>query len=418
KRIEKYMDWFDLLHPETPFMQIKGTKASESTPIQKIYVGLPEGNNHAFFNQVGEVNSLSLPEVAVAMFNQNANAPNFSGKQKAGLRGAAPINTLILGDSLRQTIWCNVLHKKNVDLYYPSVDDKPVWVESIVDLSGLDDYIKRTKSKKNAHLRKTVYAKKVGLIRGLFWLPVLMELIPTYSEDDNKWSVSSFKIGSDFYFEVEGSWPHPHSPRKWSLEKDDKTKKAEYFLSFTTTAPAWTQLSSFLIKKDSDEEGTTPAAVISQYHKIFRGKQLNLIIGGYRNKQALILQRRHELFCLKKGWQGGLSQLNLLVNIGLDCKKIVRTKLYSVGKEIGVKGLADTGERQFYNQSESLIHNLMKMINWDRNDESQITNCKNALKKITRNIFTEVVTPYEHDPKFVKKIIKARSSFNKALALI
>lgn len=51
--IEPYRAWFDLDHPATPFMQARGVSAKEVTPIQKLFVGLPEGNNHAFFNAEG-----------------------------------------------------------------------------------------------------------------------------------------------------------------------------------------------------------------------------------------------------------------------------------------------------------------------------------------------------------------------------
>src|SRR5690348_4170847 len=52
-------EWFDLDHPTQPFMQKRGVNAVEETPIQKLLIGLPEGNNHAFFNEPGEVRNLS-----------------------------------------------------------------------------------------------------------------------------------------------------------------------------------------------------------------------------------------------------------------------------------------------------------------------------------------------------------------------
>jgi len=103
--ISAFLDWFDLLHPKTPFMQIKGFKTKETTPIQKLFIGLPEGNNHAFFNGVGEIKTANLGDIAIALFNQNTNAPGFSGKQKAGLRCATPINTL--ADSTPKCNPCN-----------------------------------------------------------------------------------------------------------------------------------------------------------------------------------------------------------------------------------------------------------------------------------------------------------------------
>ena len=120
---------------------------------------------------------------------------------------------------------------------------------------------------------------------------------------------------------------------------------------------------------------------------------------------------------LKKGWDGGFNELNLLINIGLECKKAVCTKLYYVGKEIGVKGVANDGEKQFFDQSENLIHSSLKVFDW-QNAEKQIELFKKQLIELAKKIFNDVIRSYEHDPKLVKTIIKARSSLNKTLLLI
>lgn len=74
---QSYQDWFQLDHSRHPFMQTRGVKAADVTPIQKLFIGLPEGNNHAFFNDRGEINrvcgvapplrcSIKLPTVRVS----------------------------------------------------------------------------------------------------------------------------------------------------------------------------------------------------------------------------------------------------------------------------------------------------------------------------------------------------------------
>jgi len=110
--IDQYHDWFDLLHPTHPFMQIRGVKAEKITPIQKLLIGLPEGNNHAFFNHAGEVKCIGLNYAAIALFHQASNCPGFGGGFKDGLRGKTPLSTFIKGNSLRTTIWLNILHEQ------------------------------------------------------------------------------------------------------------------------------------------------------------------------------------------------------------------------------------------------------------------------------------------------------------------
>ena len=39
------MNWFDLNHPDTPFMQIRGVKATHSTPMDKLMAGVADGTN-------------------------------------------------------------------------------------------------------------------------------------------------------------------------------------------------------------------------------------------------------------------------------------------------------------------------------------------------------------------------------------
>ena len=128
-------DWFDLDHPLQPFMQARGVKAEEETPIQKLLIGLPEGNNHAFFNEAGEVRHLSGGLTAIALFNLASNCPSFGGGFKGSLRGGAPITTLVYGTDLRETVWRNVLTRPRIQerqIGIPGFEqDQPTWVKPI-----------------------------------------------------------------------------------------------------------------------------------------------------------------------------------------------------------------------------------------------------------------------------------------------
>jgi len=129
--------WFDLSDPKTPFMQTRGVNADEVTPIQKLLVGMPEGNNHSFFNEVGEVSRLGAGCTAIALFNQAVNSPSFGGGFKGGLRGGAPVTTLVLGENLRDSVWRNVITLDRVKdrvgkhYKYDLSKDKPSWVQPI-----------------------------------------------------------------------------------------------------------------------------------------------------------------------------------------------------------------------------------------------------------------------------------------------
>lgn len=85
--IANYQEWFDLDHSAMPFMQTRGVQAAEVTPIQKLFIGLPEGNNHALFNAEGEINAICGGCVAIALFNQANNVLALA----AALRGACEV---------------------------------------------------------------------------------------------------------------------------------------------------------------------------------------------------------------------------------------------------------------------------------------------------------------------------------------
>ncbi|MEE4377218.1 MAG: type I-E CRISPR-associated protein Cse1/CasA, partial [Candidatus Competibacteraceae bacterium] len=161
--MEPCKSWYDFDHPTQPFMQTLGVKAAESTPIQKLFIGLPEGNNHAFFNGVGEVTQVGATIAAIALFNQASNCPSFGGGFKGSLRGGAPVTTLVMGSNLRETVWRNVLTLSRIRERLPGYQwdlsqDVPTWIKPIPE-------------------KATIQASEIGLARGLFWQPAHIELV-------------------------------------------------------------------------------------------------------------------------------------------------------------------------------------------------------------------------------------------------
>ncbi len=409
---KKYLAWFDVDHPETPFMQIKDTEAKEVTPIQKLFVGLPAGHNHAFFNDTEEMRTVCAGCAAIALFNQNSSSPNISGKHKGGLRGSAPITTFVVGNTLRETVWCNVLTLDYVSKVFPNYqkqkdDDKPTWVKPITSKS-------------------TIQENQIGLLRGLFWLPIHIRLYREEQEgvcDSCGSAVGSayrdFKLGSDFKFAVNGQWPHPHSPRIWNIKKQQRIEK---YLSFTTTAPAWTQLNECLIQHEQQgKQGHIPAAVVSQFSEVMPDAPLHLKIGGYRNRQASILQRRHELFSIALGWDKNLQRLRALIETALEYKELLRDKLYLADKGdkkrrlkgIGA-GVHKAAEELYYQLSEELLHETLRSMNF-REFTTTRDRLLDRLSDIALEVFKQVTTPYTHKPELIPIIAISRRDLEEAL---
>ena len=90
------------------------------------------------------------------------------------------------------------------------------------------------------------------------------------------------------------------------------------FAAFTTTAPAWTLLSEFVVPRSADapgaKEGCVPAGPVGQAAELGDGR-LDLLVGGYCTKQASVVERRHELMSLAQGWADDRARLKQLVPI-------------------------------------------------------------------------------------------------------
>ncbi|SDX92354.1 type I-E CRISPR-associated protein Cse1/CasA [Nitrosomonas sp. Nm33] len=414
-------DWFDLDHSTQPFMQSRGVKAAENTPIQKLLIGLPEGNNHAFFNEAGEVRNLSGTLAAITLFNQASNCPSFGGGFKGSLRGGAPITTLVYGNNLREMVWRNVLTRPHIakrQIAIPGFEyDQPTWIKPILEGS-------------------TIPWNEIGLMRGLFWQPAQIELVKS------KMVVPCDVLGGEaapvytgfrcekFSFTVKGVWPHPHGAMAISIKKGDpekgesEKKREEKFASFTTTAPAWTQLSEFLVPRSINDEnvkeGSVPAGPITQANEL-GDSELHLLIGGYRTKQASVLERRHEMISLAQGWhdQGRLSKL---VEIGNEAKKALRGKLYSAAqgsKEKRLKGIGvaihEIAEKMFYARTESLIHETFSNDLTFREWATAYSIFAKRLAEHCCAIFEELTNPYLMRPELIPVIAWARRSLNNDL---
>jgi CRISPR system Cascade subunit CasA len=221
-----------------------------------------------------------------------------------------------------------------------------------------------------------------------------------------------------FNFTVEGVWPHPHGAMTMNLKKDPPVK----FASFTTTAPAWTQLSEFVVPNDINapgaKEGSIPAEPITQANELGEG-DLHLLIGGYRTNQASVLERRHEMISLAQGWQDDKGRLPKLVEIGKEAKKALRGKLYFAvlgNKDKDLKGIGaaihETAEKLFYARTENLIHetfsNKDTFNQWAIARKTFATHIANHC----RTIFEELTDPYAMKPELIPVIAWARRNLN------
>lgn len=403
RAIAPYRDWFSLTDPEKPFMQAREVKAKDVTPIQKLFIGLPEGNNHAFFNQVGEIQVACSSCAAIALYNQASASPSFGGGFKTGLRGMAPITTLVRGDDLRQTVWRNVLTAESLDNALPGwreADDQPVWVKPIASQQ---------------------HAASLGVLRGYFWQPARLCLqAPVAARvcDCCGHPITQGYAGfikEKFNYSLEGLWPHPLSPRQWEVKQGNRQ---EHTLSFTTTAPAWMQLNQYIVDSTASNarEGYSPAPVVRQFREaqdLFEGR-LFLLVGGYRNKQAAVLERRHELFNLAAGWAGHIKDIQAMVAAGVQIKEALRGSLFRLYKQTGI-ACHDSGQERFYRQSEPLLHGVLTDMVSDEDFFTAQARFAKRLADLARDIYDAETEPYRHRPETYAEIALVRAGLDHKL---
>ncbi|WP_347985727.1 type I-E CRISPR-associated protein Cse1/CasA [Methylomonas sp. AM2-LC] len=400
------MDWFDLGHPETPFMQIRGVKSTQPTPMDKLLAGVADGTNKAFVNPHGLAEALCGGCAAIALFNVANNCPSMGGGFKGSLRGSTPITILINGRTLRETLWLNVLTEDMAESVMP-------WYSATKE--QLPNYLDRIKADTK------IPASRIGLNRGLLWQPAYFELLPS------KFSANCSCCGchgpvyngfnkAKFNYTVEGIWPHPLSARIFTVKKGEREEK---FPSFTTTAPTWTHMSRLVVDQQNDKEGQQTAPVIQQARTFMVTDKIQLIIGGYRNNQATVLERRHELFSLAQGWAEHGNVIQQIITDGLAYKTALRKALYlfAVGIKDKVNGsgvnLCDPVETVYYQQTENLMHNSLAAIKFEASQD-ELRTLNKQLKDIVIDLFNKATESYRQEPKMLKALALARRSLHKS----
>lgn len=320
-KTKAFLEQFNVNDLEHPFMQRRGIAVKDIVPIQKLFNGLPEGNNHTWhFDSNSKISKICSGCASIMLFNQATNTPSFGGGFKNPLRGAAPIVTLIEGKNLRETIWLNVLSEEFIEKHYGNTEkliNLPNWLLKV----NKDDKVE---------------GNKFGLLRGLFWQPASVELVWENQDKEincdscsikTKSAVTGFKRQA-FVYDLVSPFTHPHSPRYFISKDGIQITKYEGLRNL----PWWTQVVNLVLGR----ENTAPALVVSQYKEIFPSKELRLIFGGYANNQAKITQRSYKTFSLPEGWLKHKKYLEIHLAIAVEIGVILRKKGYGIGKSVGL----------------------------------------------------------------------------------
>ncbi|MGI5862488.1 MAG: type I-E CRISPR-associated protein Cse1/CasA [Myxococcales bacterium] len=113
---EVYADAFNLDGPGPRFMQdfeLDEAKAPKKDvhEVGELFIDIP-----SHFIKEGRVEALELASAAAALYTLQANAPSGGAGNRTSLRGGGPLTTLVVGESLWQSVWLNVLTEQGLRL--------------------------------------------------------------------------------------------------------------------------------------------------------------------------------------------------------------------------------------------------------------------------------------------------------------
>ncbi|RZB36811.1 MAG: CRISPR system Cascade subunit CasA [Desulfobacteraceae bacterium Eth-SRB2] len=122
---EKYKDAFELdFKNSSGFMQDHDDFEGEWLPVEDLIGGALSDNtrkgNKDLFVKTKQIELVSPYWAALALFNMQITGVLAWGKHRVGLRGNAPLTTLLMPDSDRsilwQKLWLNVIYREDIDL--------------------------------------------------------------------------------------------------------------------------------------------------------------------------------------------------------------------------------------------------------------------------------------------------------------
>jgi len=273
-------------------------------------------------------------------------------------------------------------------------------------------------------------AHQIGLARGLFWQQAKLKLEATKTE-----ATGFYKING--MCDVSGYWEHPHTPIDIARMQADNPKEKPY-LSAQGNQPLWGQMLSYFFSDkdiktvDANKEGASRAMVVQQYQEVWR-TGIKLAVGGYikGGSTESLAGRRHELYSLSSGWEAKSPEMDRLIKMGLEAQRkldiavsqfadLAETKFKDrregkkkqpTGKEGHFrKNLRAKAKQCYFDNSEAIMHSILKNLALD-----DIAHYQKLFSDLARQVFEQIVSPYEHEDKMLEPALSSRQYLSNML---
>ena len=249
---------FNLDGDSPRFMQDFDLDNETEWRIDTLLADMPssEEDNQSHFVKYGTVGKICLPCSAMALFTLQTNAPSGGRGYMTSLRGGGPLTTIVMGDTLWQTIWLNVLNEPAFLGNYEnsSTDDGAIfpWMRPT-----------RTSEKKQKTTPGDVHPAQ------MFWgMP--RRIVMNFEADDacicdlcgsNIHEYVKSYNPKNYGVKYDGGWRHTLTPYRTNAKKERNAKHGE---SGGITFRHWIGL----VQNDSEKMNETAMVVHT-----FRGRQ-------------------------------------------------------------------------------------------------------------------------------------------------
>jgi len=351
------------------FMQDLTLAEGEKRGIGTLLIEAPGDNtlenNTDFFIKRGLVEQMCLSCAASALFTLQTNAPSGGAGHRTSLRGGGPLTTLVLGDTVWQTIWLNVLSK---GAFFASCCDPKK-----TSKSAIFPWLSQTRTSEKG-TGQTTTPLDVHPAQ-MFWAMPRRIRIDFEQErrgtcgvcDDPSNRVVSHYVTKNYGTNYEGAWLHPLTPYTEVVGGPPNPRKGQ---------PGGVHYRYWLgLVQVDDEEGRMPARVVKEFwerqvkwsdlHSIMRrGARLRAFAYDMENMKARCwYDATMPLFQINKEVRSEYEaivarMLRAAVVIAANVRKCVKKAMFKYPKR--VKGDFSIVDVRFWQTTESAFYSLLE----------------------------------------------------------
>lgn len=413
------------LEGEVAFMQdYTPAELDKTFPIAALLIGAPpEDSETDLFIKQGSVKQLCPHCAAAALFSIQTDSPEGGRGYRTGLRGGGPLTTLVVGETLWQTCWLNVLEKTAWQVGNNDLEE--------VEPSQRFPWLAKTRTSEGKPPKVVTTPLDVHPDQQFWALPRRLRL-RWKSDKERKCDVcgdiapqTCHQFNTRNYGVKYENFEHPLSPYRKSVEKTDDggQKKERVVWRSEHPQPGGVGYRHWLGLVEVGDENR-PARVVQQFRRRLR-KDGMLWAFGYdmdSNKARCWYDSRMPILVVPESHEAIFKEnVGRLVRcagkVAEEVKKKVKETLFGEGT---ARGDLNFVQADFWSETESAFYDHLRQIRdtlpADPNADAVMESWLKALRQAALRIFDRHSQTGDFDAVEPRRIALARNNLGKFLA--